>query len=234
MIAHRRAAWHYATVFGSVPLQRLWTIGSLNHLHTVESVLRGAGGGAAVLAESRWFEEYLPQHHRPRDHPLSSVSTEQASTTPLIINHTSSFPSVTVSFNLAANMSLSDATRMVSQMQDRLNMPQTVRGFFAGTAAAYQTSLSSEPLLIGTGIARCLHCSRHLVRELSSSSNHNLHLTVGERGRDARSYALQDRSQCDLDHRHYSADRHREENAIMMIDFALVAERAGKTTTRHL
>jgi multidrug efflux pump len=84
--------------------------------------------------------------------PLSTVSSAQATTTPLIINHTSSFPSVTVSFNLASNMSLSDATRLVSQMQDKLNMPQTVRGFFAGTAAAYQTSLNSEPLLIGTAL----------------------------------------------------------------------------------
>jgi multidrug efflux pump len=84
--------------------------------------------------------------------PLSTVSTAQASTTPLTINHTSSFPSVTVSFNLATGMSMSDATREVSQMQQQMNMPATVRGFFAGTAAAYQTSLSSEPILIGTAL----------------------------------------------------------------------------------
>ncbi len=84
--------------------------------------------------------------------PLSTVTSSEASTTPLTINHTSSFPSVTVSFNLATSMSLSDATRMVGEMQERLNMPGTVRGFFAGTAAAYQTSLSSEPLLIATAL----------------------------------------------------------------------------------
>jgi multidrug efflux pump len=84
--------------------------------------------------------------------PLSAVSSAQTSTTPLVLNHTSSFPSVTVSFNLATGMSLSDATRMVGQMQQRLGMPETVRGFFAGTAAAYQTSLASEPILIATAI----------------------------------------------------------------------------------
>jgi multidrug efflux pump len=84
--------------------------------------------------------------------PLSAVTTAQASTTPLVLNHTSSFPSVTVSFNLATGMSLSDATRMVGQMQQRLGMPATVRGFFAGTAAAYQTSLASEPILVATAI----------------------------------------------------------------------------------
>jgi multidrug efflux pump len=84
--------------------------------------------------------------------PLSTVTSAQSSATPLVINHTGSFPSVTVSFNLASNMSLSDATRLVNQMQERLNMPGTVRGFFAGTAAAYQTSLDSEPMLIGTAL----------------------------------------------------------------------------------
>jgi multidrug efflux pump len=84
--------------------------------------------------------------------PLAAVSTAHADTTPLVVNHTSSFPSVTVSFNLAPNFSLSDATREVSQMQEKLGMPQTVRGFFAGTAQAYQTSLASEPLLIVTAV----------------------------------------------------------------------------------
>ena len=79
--------------------------------------------------------------------PLSAVSSAQAGTTPLVINHTSSFPSVTVSFNLAPNVAMSDATRMVSEMQQRLNMPSTVRGFFAGTAAAYQASLAGELVL---------------------------------------------------------------------------------------
>jgi multidrug efflux pump len=84
--------------------------------------------------------------------PLSTVTTAQATTTPLVINHTSTFPSVTVSFNLATDMSLSDATREVSEMQTKLNMPPTVRGSFSGTASAYQTSLASEPLLIGTAL----------------------------------------------------------------------------------
>ena len=84
--------------------------------------------------------------------PLSAITSAQTSTTPLLINHTSSFPSVTMSFNLAENMSLSDATSAVAQLQKRLNMPTTILGFFAGTAAAYQTSLASEPLLVGTAL----------------------------------------------------------------------------------
>jgi multidrug efflux pump len=84
--------------------------------------------------------------------PLSAVTSAQASTTPLQINHTSTFPSVTVSFNMATDMSLSDATREVSQMQEKLNMPPTVRGSFSGTASAYQDSLANEWILALTAI----------------------------------------------------------------------------------
>ena len=84
--------------------------------------------------------------------PLSAVATTSTHSIPLSVNHTSLFPSVTVSFNLGPGIALSDATREVAQMQRQLNMPQTVRGFFAGTAQAYQTSLSSEPILIVTAI----------------------------------------------------------------------------------
>ena len=84
--------------------------------------------------------------------PLSAVASRQEHNIPLSVNHTSLFPSVTVSFNLGAGISLSDATREVVEMQQRLNMPQTVRGFFAGTAQAYQDSLASEPMLIVTAL----------------------------------------------------------------------------------
>jgi multidrug efflux pump len=84
--------------------------------------------------------------------PLSAVTSGKSSAIPLSVNHTSLFPSVTVSFNLAAGVALSDATREVAKMQQSLNMPQTIRGFFAGTAQAYQTSLASEPILIATAL----------------------------------------------------------------------------------
>jgi multidrug efflux pump len=80
--------------------------------------------------------------------PLLTMATGQASTTPLAINHTGLFPSVTVSFNLASNVSLSDATEQVAQMQKRLGTPSTIQGFFAGTILAYQQSLSTEKYLV--------------------------------------------------------------------------------------
>jgi multidrug efflux pump len=84
--------------------------------------------------------------------PLFTMAKVQTNTTPLQLNHTGLFPSVTVSFNLASGVSLSDATLEIAQMQDRLGTPSTVRGAFAGTLQAYQQSLSSEPVLVVTAL----------------------------------------------------------------------------------
>jgi len=84
--------------------------------------------------------------------PLLSLATTKQNTIPLSLNHTGLFPSVTVSFNLAPGLSLSDATLAIEQMQQRLGTPTTVHGVFAGTLLAYQQSLSSEPILIITAI----------------------------------------------------------------------------------
>ncbi len=84
--------------------------------------------------------------------PLSAVAKVRTGTIPLAINHTGLFPSVTTSFNLAPGMSLSDATKAIDQMQTKLGTPATLRGFFAGTLQAYQESLASEPYLILTAL----------------------------------------------------------------------------------
>jgi multidrug efflux pump len=102
--------------------------------------LRSAGAGSApALAGSG-------------NVPIFAVSHAESSTTPLAVNHTGLFPSVTVSFNLAPGVSLSDATQRIAEMQQRLGTPSTIRGFFAGTLMAYQQSLSTEPMLVATAL----------------------------------------------------------------------------------
>ena len=167
--------------------------------------------------------------------PLSAVTSARATTTPLVINHTSSFPSVTVSFNMATDMSLSDATRMVSQMQEKLNMPPTVRGFFAGTASAYQTSLNSEPLLIGTALLAVYIVLGILYESLVHP------LTIISTLPSASVGAMLALMLFKVDLNVISIIGIIlligivKKNAIMMIDFALVAEREhGKTTTEAI
>jgi multidrug efflux pump len=84
--------------------------------------------------------------------PLYTMATTQTNTIPLTLNHTGLFPSVTVSFNLAPGMSLSDATLAIAQMKERIGAPSTLRGFFAGTLQAYQNSLANEGYLVVTAL----------------------------------------------------------------------------------
>jgi multidrug efflux pump len=80
--------------------------------------------------------------------PLSAVTHYVTKRIPLQVNHQSQMPSATLSFNLATGYSLSDATAAIEQARVDLDVPTTVRGGFAGTAQAFQASLKSEPILI--------------------------------------------------------------------------------------
>jgi multidrug efflux pump len=84
--------------------------------------------------------------------PLVTVAKDKTNTTPLQVNHTGLFPSVTVSFNLAPGVSLSDATKAIQKMQSDLGTPSTIHGFFSGTLQAFQDSLSTLPILLITAI----------------------------------------------------------------------------------
>jgi multidrug efflux pump len=80
--------------------------------------------------------------------PLSAFTHFESTTAPLAINHQGQFPVVTISFNLAPNASLGEATTAIDKIKSNLGMPLSVQGAFQGTAASFQASLSSEPLLI--------------------------------------------------------------------------------------
>jgi multidrug efflux pump len=84
--------------------------------------------------------------------PLSAVTHLEPKTAPLAVNHQGQFPSVTVSFNLAPGIALSDATRAILQMEEKIGMPETIHGMFSGTMQAFQSSLSTQPMLIITAL----------------------------------------------------------------------------------
>ena len=84
--------------------------------------------------------------------PLDSVMKYAPSTSALSVNHTGLFPSVTVNFNLAPGVSLGQATKEITDIQQKLGVPDSVHGKFAGTLQAYKDSLSSEYYLIATAI----------------------------------------------------------------------------------
>src|SRR5208283_1294066 len=80
--------------------------------------------------------------------PLSAFAHFGPTSTSLAVAHQGQFPAVTISFNLAPGAALGDATKLIEQTQLQMRFPATIHGSFQGTAAAFQDSLSSEPLLI--------------------------------------------------------------------------------------
>ena len=80
--------------------------------------------------------------------PLSAITHFAPSTTPLAVNHQGFFPSVTLSFNLAPGIALSDAVTSIQGAERDVGLPASVRASFQGTAQAFQDSLSNQPILI--------------------------------------------------------------------------------------
>jgi hydrophobe/amphiphile efflux-1 (HAE1) family protein len=85
--------------------------------------------------------------------PISAFTHFEASTAPLSVNHSSVFPSVTFSFNLAPGVALGDAVNSINAAERTAGMPSTITGSFSGTAQAFSASLATEPLLIAAAIA---------------------------------------------------------------------------------
>ena len=80
--------------------------------------------------------------------PLSAITRFDLKSSPLSVNHQGQFPVVTISFNLAPGASLGGATKAIDKAQQEIGMPLSVQSAFQGTAASFQASLSNEPLLI--------------------------------------------------------------------------------------
>ena len=80
--------------------------------------------------------------------PLESLASHTTGNAPLLVNHTAQFPSATVSFNLAPGVSLGAAVEAVESKAAELGMPATVRGSFSGTAQVFREALANQPLLI--------------------------------------------------------------------------------------
>src|SRR5437016_3383615 len=106
-----------------------------------QTAFSSAGGQAAVSAQ-------VPLSAAGGQVPLSALARVETSTAPLSISHQGQFPVVTVSFNLAPNTSLGDAVRAIDEARQELGMPASLEAGFQGTAKAFQASLTNQSLLI--------------------------------------------------------------------------------------
>jgi multidrug efflux pump len=80
--------------------------------------------------------------------PLSAFTHYAPATTSLAVNHQGQFPSITISFNLMPNVALGDAVTQIGQATQEIGLPETIRGSFQGVAQAFQDSLATQPVLI--------------------------------------------------------------------------------------
>jgi multidrug efflux pump len=107
---------------------------------TISSATQSAGTGTATTA---------PAAAAPSTQvPLSAFSHVEQRNAPLSINHLGQFPVVNLSFNLAPGVSLGEATKAIEKVEQDIRLPRSVNTSFQGTAAAFHNSLSSEPWLI--------------------------------------------------------------------------------------
>jgi multidrug efflux pump len=84
--------------------------------------------------------------------PLAAFASYAPGTTPLAVNHQEQYVATTISFNLAPGKSLSDASREINQAVQRIKMPASIQGSFQGTAQTFQAFLSNELLLVLTAL----------------------------------------------------------------------------------
>ncbi|MEA2740034.1 MAG: multidrug efflux pump [Acetobacteraceae bacterium] len=103
----------------------------------------GKGGASSGAAVSTSKETMVP---------LAAFTSYGPGNTALAVNHQASFVASTISFNLAPGRSLSDATVAVEQAMRDIKMPASIHGSFQGTAQTFQDSLNSEPVLIAAAL----------------------------------------------------------------------------------
>ena len=100
--------------------------------------------------------------------PLSSVHQTKLGTMALSVNHLSQLPAVTVSFNLAPGVALSDAVSAITRVQHRIGMPPGIQAVFQGTAQAFQTSTANMGILLLRAFSSSISCSAFSMRASST------------------------------------------------------------------
>src|SRR6195256_2022457 len=166
--------------------------------------------------------------------PLSSFAHFGPSNTPLAVAHQSQYPSVTLSFNLAPNVSLGQATVAINKAQRSIHFPSTINASFQGTAAAFHSSLATEPwLLFAAGLTGYL-----VLGVLYESYIHPITIlsTLPSAGVGAILALLITGSELNVMGLIgiILLIGIVKKNAIMMIDFALETERTGKNSAESI
>jgi len=131
--------------FGQRPVSTMYR--GQNQYHVVMEA------APAYSQSSEMLDDLFVHSATGQEVPLSAFGRWTTEVAPLAVNHQGLFPSVTISFNVAPGVALGEAVRAIDAAASTVGLPPTIHTMFAGTAEAYQRSLSSEPLLIATALA---------------------------------------------------------------------------------
>jgi multidrug efflux pump len=126
--------------FGQRQVSIIYT--PLNQYHVVMGVAQQYGQHPATL------HDIYVRSSQGTQVPLSAVAHYETTSASLAVNHQGQFPGVTFSFNLAPGVALGDAVRGIETAMQQIGLPSDIRGSLQGTAKAFQASLSNQPLLI--------------------------------------------------------------------------------------
>ena len=119
---------------------------SINQYHVILALQQKWWSSPEIL------DKVYVQTPRGIEVPISSFAHWSEGITPLSLPHQGQFPASTISFNLTDGVSLSDATLAIHKAEIEMGLPTAITGKFAGTAQAYQDSLASQPILILTAL----------------------------------------------------------------------------------
>ncbi|MDB6054685.1 MAG: Acriflavin resistance protein [Verrucomicrobiales bacterium] len=100
------------------------------------------------LKDPRALEKIFLKSTTGKQIPLSAVAKFRETTSNLSVNHQSQFPAITISFNLVEGVSLGEATTLIQEAAQEMGMPSSVQGSFQGTAQVFQSSISNTPILL--------------------------------------------------------------------------------------
>ncbi|TMA65979.1 MAG: multidrug efflux RND transporter permease subunit [Deltaproteobacteria bacterium] len=126
--------------FGQRQVSTMYT--QLNQYHVVMEV------GPRFWQTPETLKDIYVRSTKGQEVPLGAVARFAPTTAALAVNHQGQFPAVTLSFNLAPGVALGDAVTAVESAAREIGLPPSIRASFQGTAQAFQASLAGEPLLI--------------------------------------------------------------------------------------
>jgi multidrug efflux pump len=137
-----------ATLYDAFGQRQVSTMyGTLNQYHVVMEA------APEFWQNPETLRDIYVRSPRGQQVPLSAFTSLTSVTAPLAVNHQGLFPAVTISFNLQPGVALGDAVTAIQNAATKIGLPPTIHPGFAGTAQAYQDSLDSEPLLIAAALA---------------------------------------------------------------------------------